>query len=109
MRKWIILPGDEAQDPSRAPEQRADERAKVSVLCPPILCLIARENYPFSFPDYSSFAKNSFYIYLADGTGQPLATSRFGPNDDGMKKFSNRTGERNSGRQRSGETGFGAC
>ena len=61
-----------------------------------ILCLIARENYPFSnFPMYSSFAKSSYYIYLADGTGQPLATSRFGLTTTGLKKIfeSNRRAE----------------
>ena len=53
-----------------------------------ILCLVLRENYPFSnFPMYSSFAKNSYYIYLADKTGEPLATRRFGLTTPGLKKI----------------------
>ncbi len=36
---------------------------------------------------YSSFAKNSYYIYLADAEGQPLATNRFGLTTPGMKKI----------------------
>jgi hypothetical protein len=44
-----------------------------------LLCLILRENYPFSnFPMYSSFSKKSFVIYLADAAGDPLPTTRFG-------------------------------
>lgn len=39
-------------------------------------CLILREQYPFShFPMYSSFGKSTYYIYLADGAGQPLGTN----------------------------------
>lgn len=53
-----------------------------------VLCLVLQENYPFSnFPMYSSFAKNSYYVYLADGNGQPLATTRFGLTTPGMKKI----------------------
>jgi hypothetical protein len=53
-----------------------------------ILCLVIQENYPFSnFPMYSSFAKNSYYIYLADAKGQALATTRFGLTTPGMKKI----------------------
>jgi len=36
---------------------------------------------------YSSFAKNSYYIYLSDNTGQPLATTRFGLTTPGLKKI----------------------
>lgn len=40
-----------------------------------LLCLAVREEFLFShFPMYSSFAKTTYYVYLADGTGQPLAT-----------------------------------
>jgi hypothetical protein len=39
-------------------------------------CLAVGEQYPFSpFPMYSSFSKSTYYIYLADGSGQPLATA----------------------------------
>jgi hypothetical protein len=39
------------------------------------LCLVVREEYPFShFPMYSSFGKTTYYVHLADGTGKPLAT-----------------------------------
>ncbi len=37
-------------------------------------CLIVREQYPLSnFPMYSSFARATFYLYLADANGQPIA------------------------------------
>ena len=52
------------------------------------LCLAAGENYPFSnFPMYSSFAKNSYYLYLADAAGRPLPTTRFGMTTPGLKKI----------------------
>jgi hypothetical protein len=35
---------------------------------------------------YSSFAKKSYYIYLADAQGRPLATNRFGLTTPGLKK-----------------------
>ena len=39
------------------------------------LCLVLREQYPFShFPMYSSFGDNTYYVHLADGTGTPLPT-----------------------------------
>ena len=38
-------------------------------------CLLLEEEFPFSdFPMYSSFADNTYYVYLADGSGSPLAT-----------------------------------
>ena len=38
-------------------------------------CLIIGEQYPFSnFPMYSSFGRDTYYVYLADPTGQPLPT-----------------------------------
>lgn len=40
-----------------------------------VLCLVLREQYPFShFPMYSSFGKTTYYVHLADGTGKPLGT-----------------------------------
>ncbi len=47
--------------------------------CQPLLiltaaCLIVGEQYPLSnFPMYSSFGSKTFYLYLADGAGQPIA------------------------------------
>ena len=38
-------------------------------------CLLIREQYPFSnFPMYSSFSDSTYYVYLADGSDQPLST-----------------------------------
>ena len=48
--------------------------------CAPLLlltvaCLGIGEQFPFSnFPMYSSFGRDTYYVYLADGTGQPLPT-----------------------------------
>lgn len=40
-----------------------------------LLCLSIREQFPFSnFPMYSSFTNKTFYVHLADGTGQPVST-----------------------------------
>ncbi len=49
--------------------------------CKPLLllvlaCLLVREQFPFSnFPMYSSFTNKTFYVYLADGAGQPVAAA----------------------------------
>lgn len=41
-----------------------------------LLCLCLGEQFPFSdFPMYSSFTNKTFYVYLADGAGQPLPAS----------------------------------
>ena len=38
-------------------------------------CLLIAEQYPFSdFPMYSSFGRSTYYVYLADGSDQPLST-----------------------------------
>lgn len=38
------------------------------------LCLILKENYPFSnFPMYSSFSDHTFFIYVADADDEPIA------------------------------------
>ena len=38
-----------------------------------ILCLLIRENFPFSnFPMYGSFSDYSYYVYLSDGRDQPV-------------------------------------
>src|SRR5262245_47346305 len=45
-------------------------------------------NYAFSnYPMYSSFVRWSYYIYLADKMGQPLATCRFALTTPGLKKI----------------------
>lgn len=37
------------------------------------LCLILKENYPFSnFPMYSSFSDHTFFIYVSDANDQPI-------------------------------------
>ncbi len=39
-----------------------------------VLCLIIGEQYPFSsFPMYSSFSHDTYYIYLADQFDRPIA------------------------------------
>lgn len=38
------------------------------------LCLILKENYPFSnFPMYSSFSDHTFFVYVSDADDQPIA------------------------------------
>ena len=38
-------------------------------------CLMIGEQYPFSnFPMYSSFGRDTYYVYLADPAGEPLPT-----------------------------------
>ncbi|MEM8955800.1 MAG: hypothetical protein AAGD22_16720 [Verrucomicrobiota bacterium] len=38
-----------------------------------VLCLLLRENFPFShFPMYSSFSRNSYYVYVADANHEPI-------------------------------------
>lgn len=37
-------------------------------------CLAVKENYPFShFPMYKGFATETFYVYVADASGEPVA------------------------------------
>jgi len=39
-------------------------------------CLLFREQYPFSnFPMYSTFGSSTWYVYLADGNGQPIPSA----------------------------------
>ncbi|MGI9086125.1 MAG: hypothetical protein ACR2HH_00035 [Chthoniobacterales bacterium] len=68
---------------------RADARSRFSrfgkflgrTRCLPLLvltlaCLLIREQFPFSnFPMYSSFSSHTFYIFVADAAGQPLAAA----------------------------------
>ena len=48
--------------------------------CKPLLlltaiCLLVQEQFPFShFPMYSSFTDKTFYVHLADGSGEAIAT-----------------------------------
>ncbi len=54
-----------------------------------LLCLVLRENYPFSnFPMYSSFSSRTYYLYLTDAEGQALRTREFGLSSSGLKKKS---------------------
>jgi hypothetical protein len=40
-----------------------------------VLCLVIGEQFPFSdFPMYSSFSRRTSYVFLADGSGKPVAT-----------------------------------
>ena len=40
-----------------------------------VACLVIGEQFPFSdFPMYSSFQRDTYYVYLADERGQPLPT-----------------------------------
>ena len=53
-----------------------------------LLCLVLRENYPFShFPMYSSFSRSTYFLYLADEKGAPLPTKRFGLTSSTLKKI----------------------
>jgi hypothetical protein len=56
-----------------------------------VLCLILRENYPFShFPMYSSFSNETYFLYLRDAEGQPIATTRLGLSSSTLKKIFDR-------------------
>ena len=52
-------------------------------------CLVLQEQFPFSnFPMYSSFGRDTYYVYLADGAGEPLATiASFGITTPILKKM----------------------
>jgi hypothetical protein len=42
-----------------------------------VLGLIIRENFPFShWPMYSNFSRESGYVYIVNGAGQPIAVAR---------------------------------
>ena len=52
------------------------------------LCLIAKENFPFSnFPMFSSFSDRTYFIHLADADGTVLRTRQFGLSNSAMKKI----------------------
>jgi hypothetical protein len=56
-----------------------------------LLCLLFRENYPFShFPMFSSFSKHSHYIYLSDASGRVLRTREFGRSASDLTKIFDR-------------------
>ncbi|HEY2712446.1 MAG TPA: hypothetical protein VGI60_08025 [Chthoniobacterales bacterium] len=56
-----------------------------------VLCLVLRENYPFShFPMYSSFSNETYFLYLTDAAGQPIATTRLGLSSSTLKKIFDR-------------------
>ncbi len=55
------------------------------------LCLVLRENYPFSnFPMYSSFNNRTYYLYLTDAQGEAIKTRLFGLSSSGLKKIFDR-------------------
>ena len=54
-----------------------------------VLCLVIGEQYPFSsFPMYSSFSHDTYYIYLADRFDPPIAAQlKLGVSTARMKKI----------------------
>ena len=54
-----------------------------------VLCLVIGEQYPFSsFPMYSSFSHDTYYIYLADRFDRPIAAQlKLGVSTTRMKKI----------------------
>jgi hypothetical protein len=54
-----------------------------------VLCLVIGEQYPFSsFPMYSSFSHDTYYIYLADRFDRPIAAQlKLGVSTARMKKI----------------------
>ncbi len=70
-----------------------------------VLCLVLRENYPFShFPMYSSFSNETYFLYLTDAAGQPIATSRFGLSSSTLKKIFDRQRRSNLKNYRNAES-----
>ncbi len=56
-----------------------------------LLCLVLRENYPFSnFPMYSSFSHRTYYLYLTDAQGEAIKTKQFGLSTSALKKIFDR-------------------
>ena len=72
------------RDPVSVPVQGTfSERLRKSLTnCIPlivltVLLLTLKENYPFShFPMYSSFSKNTYYVYVEDKNGDPVPIGR---------------------------------
>ncbi len=53
-----------------------------------LLCLLLRENYPFShFPMYASFSRKSYYLYLADSKGDEIPTRPFAISNSSLRKI----------------------
>jgi hypothetical protein len=64
-----------------------------------VLCLVLRENYPFShFPMFSSFSSKTYFIHLADAHGTALKTRQFGLSNSAMKKIFDRARRKELGR-----------
>jgi len=56
-----------------------------------VLCLVLRENYPFSnFPMYSSFSRKTYFVYLVDPAGEAIKTPTFGLSSSALKKIFDR-------------------
>ena len=42
-----------------------------------IVCLVVKENFPFThYPMYSNFEDQTYYVWLADGEGEPIQIGR---------------------------------
>jgi len=53
-----------------------------------LLCLVLRENYPFSqFPMYASFSHKTYYLYLTNATGEEIPTQPFAISNSGLRKI----------------------
>jgi hypothetical protein len=56
-----------------------------------LLCLVLRENYPFShFPMYDQFTNHTYYVFLTDAQGHPIATHRFALRSSTLQKIFDR-------------------
>lgn len=64
-----------------------------------LLCLLLRENYPFShFPMYSSFTDHTYFLHLTARDGTLLRTRQFGLSSSTLKKIFDRARRQNLGR-----------
>ena len=53
-----------------------------------LLCLVLRENYPFSqFPMYASFSRKTYYLYLTNESGAEIPTQPFAISNSGLRKI----------------------
>lgn len=42
-----------------------------------VLCLVLKENFPFThYPMYSNFEDQTYYVWLADGEGEPIPVQK---------------------------------
>lgn len=53
-----------------------------------LLCLVLRENYPFSnFPMYASFSHKTYYLRLTNARGAEIPTQPFAISNSGLRKI----------------------